>query len=70
MKKRRDGGQADLERRKFLGGSAAVSAGVAAMSVLPAQAAVDRSGGDQEEKEQKGYRLSDHILSYYKSAAS
>ena len=62
--------QTSLSRRKFMR-DAAISGGVAAASVAaPGLATADTAepAGDDHPKE--GYRLTQHILDYYKSAAS
>ena len=62
--------QTSLSRRKFLR-NAAISGGVAAASVTApgiATAESTESAGDDRLKE--GYRLTQHIIDYYKSAAS
>lgn len=58
----------DAGRRDFLRGSATAGAGVAVAAAVPgiASAADDL----QVDDEKKGYRLTDHIIAYYKTAAS
>ena len=59
--------ETDKGRRQFLRAGAAAGVGAVATVSLPAQA----SAGPEEapEQEPKGYRLTDHILAYYRSAA-
>jgi hypothetical protein len=58
----------DQERREFIKKSTLVGAGVAASS-MAATSAVAAVGDEPESKPtQKGYRLTPHVLSYYKSA--
>jgi hypothetical protein len=58
----------DSSRRKFLQGAAGAGAGVAIVAAVPAavSAADETPKGDKPE----GYRLTQHILDYYKSATS
>ena len=56
-------------RREFIKSSTLVGAGVVATTVLPGTAIASSSMGEPEEK-QKGYQLTEHVLEYYKSAAS
>jgi len=56
-------------RREFIKSSTLVGAGVVATTVLPGTAIASNSVGEPEEK-QKGYQLTEHVLEYYKSAAS
>lgn len=59
----------DNNRRKFLQGVATTGAGTAVAALLPVTAvAVEQS--QPEKKKPEGYRLTQHILDYYKSAAS
>jgi len=66
MKKQVD--QTDLERRQFLRGSAVAGAGMVAMTMLSKQAVAEAP--KENEEKPKGYRLTNHILAYYKTAAS
>ena len=62
--------QTSLSRRKFLR-NAAIGVGVAAASVTaPGIATADAPEATGEESPREGYRLTQHILEYYKSAAS
>ena len=56
-------------RREFIKNSTLVGAGVVATTVLPGTAIASNSMAEPEEK-QKGYQLTEHVLEYYKSAAS
>jgi hypothetical protein len=62
------------ERRNFIRGSLVAGVGVATAAVMPgAVVAADADAPDQSKaqpKAQKGYRLTPHILEYYKSTAS
>lgn len=59
----------DSGRRKFLRGAASAGAGVAVIAAVPgAVTATDEKS--EKDKSPKGYRLTQHILDYYKSAAS
>ena len=59
----------DTQRREFMRGSISASVGIAVAAVVPGSVMAL-----EEEtpviKKQQGYHLSDHILDYYKSAAS
>jgi hypothetical protein len=58
----------DQERREFIKKSTLVGAGVAASSMVAGNA-IASVGDDTENKpEQQGYRLTPHVLAYYKSA--
>lgn len=60
----------DNERRRFIQGSLAAGMGAATAAVLPGVAiAADESPAGQP-KSQQGYRLTAHILEYYKTTAS
>lgn len=58
------------ERRNFLRGSLVAGAGAAAAAVLPGAVIAAEPAASDEAKEQKGYRLTPHILEYYKTTAS
>jgi len=55
-------------RRDFLRTGAAAGTGLVALAVLPAQAAARTADGSSKEKS-GGYRLTDHVMAYYRSAA-
>ena len=57
-------------RREFIKNSTLIGAGVAATAVLPGAAIASSKIEKTKDKEQKGYQLTEHILEYYKSAAS
>lgn len=58
----------DSSRRKFLRGTASAGAGVAVVSAVPTVVAA--TDVEEKEKSPKGYRLTQHILDYYKSTTS
>lgn len=61
----------DQQRREFVKKSTLVGVGVVASAALPGAAVASTS--DQpvaESKQQKGYQLTQHVIEYYKSAAS
>ena len=61
--------QVSQSRRKFLR-DAGVSGGIAAIAAsAPAVALAEPDTGGAE-KRREGYRLTEHILAYYKTAAS
>ncbi|MDX1824513.1 MAG: hypothetical protein R3354_07330 [Thiohalomonadales bacterium] len=63
--------QTKLSRRTFLRGTLATGAGAAMVAAVPAVAAADTSEASIDSDAQpKGYRLTQHILDYYKTAAS
>ena len=55
-------------RRKFLRDSAVVGAGAAIAASSPASA-LNLTEEEQVEKKSQGYRVTDHIAAYYKTAA-
>ncbi len=57
-------------RREFIKNSTLVGAGVAATAVLPGAALASSEVENTEPEKQKGYQLTEHVLEYYKSAAS
>ncbi|MDJ0739233.1 MAG: twin-arginine translocation signal domain-containing protein [Gammaproteobacteria bacterium] len=57
-------------RRKFLRTAIAGSGAAAATAVVPGVALADAAEPQADAKPNDGYRLSQHILDYYKSAAS
>mgnify|MGYP001816704040 CR=1 FL=1 len=56
-------------RRKFLHSSAAAGAGAAIVATTPASALALTEETGHTEKKSKGYRLTEHISAYYKTAA-
>jgi hypothetical protein len=62
--------QVSQSRRRFLR-DAGISGGVAAVAATGSGAALATTTADDPDKpKQEGYRLTKHILDYYKSAAS
>ena len=57
-------------RREFIKNSTLVGAGVAATAILPGAAIASSEIEKPVDKKHKGYQLTEHILEYYKSAAS
>ena len=55
-------------RRKFLRSSAAAGAGAAIVASTPASA-LALTETEQAEKKSKGYRVTEHVSAYYKTAA-
>jgi len=61
----------DSGRRSFLSGAAAAGVGTAVAVVVPAGSALADSRQPQADaSDSKGYQLSQHVLDYYKTAAS
>lgn len=58
-----------LSRRKFLAGAASAAPAVAAVAMVPGAVSAAPSADAHAPDEAKGYRLTSHILAYYKSAA-
>ena len=58
------------QRRDFVKKSAIATVGVTAASLLPGVAVAAESATPEQPKQQKGYQLTQHVLDYYKSAAS
>ena len=62
--------QVSQSRRKFIR-DASVAGGIAAAAAsVPGVALADAGDSGTEQKPSDGYRLTKHILDYYKSAAS
>jgi len=62
--------QVSQSRRRFLR-NAGVSGGVAAVTATaPGVVLAEAPQADASQKPEEGYRLSEHVLAYYKSAAS
>jgi hypothetical protein len=57
-------------RRTFIKNSTLVGAGVVATAVLPGAANAGTTIDKPDDKKQKGYQVTEHVLEYYKSAAS
>jgi anaerobic selenocysteine-containing dehydrogenase len=60
----------DASRREFLRGSAAAGVGAVVAANVPGTAAAAAEQQQTEDLLQKGYRLTDHIVEYYKTTAS
>jgi len=62
----------DNGRRQFIRSSLAAGVGAATAATLPgaAVAAPDQADEENPKSRQQGYRLSRHILDYYRTAAS
>ena len=60
----------DKERREFIKKSTLVGAGIAATAVAPGAATAGVSVDKSEDKQQKGYQLTPHVIEYYKSLAN
>lgn len=68
---KQDDKQTSASRRTFLRGTVATSAGAAlAASVPGVAAAASQDASLEPAAKEKGYRLTQHILDYYKTAAS
>ena len=68
---KQDDKQTSASRRAFLRGTVATGAGAAVAATVPGVAIAATSDTSPEpDTKQKGYRLTQHILDYYKSAAS
>ncbi len=59
----------DQQRRDFVKKSTLLGVGVAAAAALPESVSASVSETKTEEKQQKGYQVTQHVLDYYKSAA-
>lgn len=59
----------DNSRRKFLRGTAGAGAGVAVVAAVPGVVTAT-DAETEKDKTPKGYRLTQHILDYYKSTTS
>ena len=69
MKELKKYAEAKISRRKFLSGSAAIGASAVAIALAPNVAAAATKTEVKVEKKDEGYRLTQHISDYYKSAA-
>ena len=67
--KKADDNKTDNGRRKFLQSAAGAGVGVAVVASVPTAALAAETPEDKS-PEAKGYRLTQHILDYYKTAAS
>jgi len=65
--------KAKISRRSFLSGGAIIGAGALAAVAMPSVAAAvehqEPAIGNKDNKKEDGYRLTQHIADYYKSAA-
>ena len=66
---KRDDDQKENSRRAFLRKTAAAGAGAAAAVALPGVAVAAETDAPQQSSGNKGYRLTRHIVDYYKTAA-
>ena len=60
----------DTTKRDFIKKSALAGAGVVATTVISGEAVAAISVDDKQTRQDKGYQLTQHVLDYYKSAAS
>ena len=58
----------DKERREFIKKSTLVGAGVAATAMASTSVIADVGAASAEKPGQQGYKLTQHVLDYYKSA--
>ena len=66
---KRDMKRVDAGRRKFINGAAAAGLGTIAAASLPMSSIAAPAQESGKENTGKGYRLSRHVLDYYKSTA-
>lgn len=70
MKELKKYAEAKISRRKFLSGGAILSASAVAVAIAPNVAvAAAKAEPKVENKKEEGYRLTEHVAEYYKSAA-
>jgi len=69
MKELKKYAEASLSRRKFLSGSVVLSASAVAVAIAPNMAVAATKAEPAVENKDEGYRLTQHIADYYKSAA-
>ncbi len=62
------GVKASQPRRTFLRKSALAAGGLAGAATLPGEVLADADNLPDEETQQAGYRLTEHIAEYYKTA--
>jgi len=60
----------NVKRREFIKKSTLVGAGIAASAVASGAAIAGATPDKPEDKQQKGYQLTPHVIEYYKSAAN
>ena len=65
-----DQNQPDQQRREFVKTSALAGACLAAGVALPGAAAASVDVEEAEQNKQKGYQLTQHVIDYYKAAAT
>jgi len=65
---KQDDHKIDKNRRNFIQGAAGAGVGTALAAALPGAAMASEQS--VEDKKPQGYRLTQHILEYYKTAAS
>ena len=59
----------DQQRRDFVKKTILLGVGVAAAAALPETVSASVSENKIDNREQKGYQVTQHVLDYYKSAA-
>jgi len=69
MKELKKYAEAKISRRKFLSGGAILSASAMAVAIAPNVAVAATKAEPIEDKKEEGYRLTQHVADYYKSAA-
>jgi len=69
MKELKKYAEAKISRRKFLSGGAILSASAVSVAIAPNAAVAASKAEPVAEKKEEGYRLTQHIADYYKSAA-
>lgn len=62
--------QPDNSRRAFVKHTTLAGAGLAVGAALPGTAAAATAQSESDDGKQQGYHLTQHIIDYYKSAAS
>lgn len=60
----------EVSRRTFMRSTAVAGACVAVATSAPALAAPGIAEGKKNQKKEEGYQLTQHVVDYYKSAAS
>lgn len=61
--------EAKISRRKFLSGGAVIGASAVALALSPSVVSAATKTEVKVEESEEGYRLTQHIADYYKSAA-
>ncbi|MEE9309619.1 MAG: twin-arginine translocation signal domain-containing protein [Cocleimonas sp.] len=61
--------EATISRRKFLSGGAVIGASAVAVAIAPSVAVAATNAEPVIVNKEEGYRLTQHIADYYKSAA-